>query len=114
MHGEVTRVRATIAAVALLMIFCGLILAMPEVWRVLSSVIRHHKQQITSLFKKPSLEKLYLLRPRFGLRSLLIVLAIAPPIVAWILYPWFTFIWIEVLPTILATYLFLSSFQFGL
>jgi hypothetical protein len=96
MHGEIARVLASITLVTLVLIACGVTLAMPEIWRVFSSLFKRHEQQIESVFKIPGQKLRRLFRPRLGLRTLLIILAISPPVIAWVLYPWFTFNWIEV------------------
>jgi hypothetical protein len=96
LHSEIERVQISVIVVELLLIACGVTLAMPEVWRVFSSVFSRHKQQFTSLLRMSGLKPLRLFRPRFSLRILLIVIAIAPPFIALLLHPWLTSIWIDV------------------
>jgi len=95
-HGEIARVRATVTLAALVLIAFGVTLAMPEIWRVFSNFLTRHAQQIASVFKIPNQKLTRSFRPRFGLRTLLVIFVVAPPVIAWLLYPWFTFIWIEV------------------
>jgi len=90
MHGEIARVQGTVAAAALLVIAIGLALSVPEIGRILRCVYQRYSGR--SLPSRLDLIGDF----RFRLRTLLIIVAIGPPIIAWLLYALWRFNWIEV------------------
>ena len=85
LHGEVARVQATFSAPAIILIAIYIALASPEVYRMLRRFVGHHgllgKRLTSGVGGEQELTDL--MQIRFRLRTLLILSAVAPCILAW-------------------------------